>query len=362
MSSAVAAGGRSRTGSLVRSETEASVGVDQVVRSTLECLDLTALSVAPLDGGKNNRVYRVDLDSGPVLAKAYFQDPRDRRGRLQTESGMLRFLWDNGVRGIPQPLAVDLERNVGFYTFVQGRRPAPEDLDSGATEALARLLIEMWELRQMSGAEAMGAASEACHRLADHVRILDRRLDRLHCEAAEDGPGESLREFLSGELGPAVQEVERNLVSRDGFDRPLPSRKLTLSPSDHGFHNALITPDGGWVFLDFEYSGRDDPAKMIADACLQPAVPIPTELGRQFVSDMLRRLGGETDLARRLRLIYPAVGLKWCLIFLNEFLPVGARRRLYSRTSERPVDRRPEQLDLARKMLRHIQDPTVWPI
>ncbi len=38
--------------------------------------------------------------------------------------------------------------------------------------------------------------------------------------------------------------------------------KFIVSPSDFGFHNALLDDGGAISFLDFEYSGRDDPAKL----------------------------------------------------------------------------------------------------
>ena len=55
--------------------------------------------------------------------------------------------------------------------------------------------------------------------------------------------------------------------------RSFPQRLRVLSPSDFGFHNALRRPDGTIVFVDFEYFGWDDPAKMMADAMLHPGNP-----------------------------------------------------------------------------------------
>ena len=49
------------------------------------------------------------------------------------------------------------------------------------------------------------------------------------------------------------------------FERDIDSAERTLSPSDFGFHNALKRSDGRIVFLDFEYFGWDDPAKMTAE-------------------------------------------------------------------------------------------------
>jgi len=50
----------------------------------------------------------------------------------------------------------------------------------------------------------------------------------------------------------------------------LPADETCLSPSDFGFHNALVDPSGALSFLDFEYAGRDDPAKPVSDFFCQP--------------------------------------------------------------------------------------------
>jgi hypothetical protein len=54
-------------------------------------------------------------------------------------------------------------------------------------------------------------------------------------------------------------------------------------------------------------------------------------------------------VAARLRLIYPMLALKWSLIMLNEFLPVGGERRKFAGANE--AARRAAQLDKARRQL-----------
>ena len=59
------------------------------------------------------------------------------------------------------------------------------------------------------------------------------------------------------------------------MDHPLDTQESVLSPSDFGFHNALLGPDGKLCFIDFEYAGWDDPAKLICDFFCQPQTPVP---------------------------------------------------------------------------------------
>jgi thiamine kinase-like enzyme len=103
----------------------------------------------------------------------------------------------------------------------------------------------------------------------------------------------------------------------------------TLSPSDIGFINAIKTPYNQWVFLDFEYAGWDDPAKMIADAIHHPGIPIPETLHQIFINDTLSWLEDSENIALRIKNIFPLVGLKWCLIILKKFNVIANKNKKF---------------------------------
>ncbi|HRD75978.1 MAG TPA: aminoglycoside phosphotransferase family protein, partial [Hyphomicrobiaceae bacterium] len=101
-------------------------------------------------------------------------------------------------------------------------------------------------------------------------------------------------ELVKKRLVPAWQRVRARIEQgavRASLDlaRPLDHHEQCLSPSDFGFHNALS--DAGRVtFIDFEYAGRDDPAKLASDFCCQPEIPVPAEQHEAFVTALARRL------------------------------------------------------------------------
>ncbi|MBT5876400.1 MAG: hypothetical protein HOH43_23455, partial [Candidatus Latescibacteria bacterium] len=157
--------------------------------------------------------------------------------------------------------------------------------------------------------------------------------------------------FLEKELKPVCARVRSNLRKWPEYDKDLGPSEWTLSPSDHGFHNAIQRQDGRWVFVDFEYAGWDDPAKMLADACLHPGVPVPRSLRKPFMERLLDRLDMDGRMAARLRAVYPIVGLKWCLIMLNEFIPISTKRRTFAEGTVSLEQRREQQLENARQKL-----------
>lgn len=311
-------------------------------------------SVTRLAGGANNVVARVEVGGQPLLGKLYFSHARDPRDRLGTEFRMLEFLWRNGVRCVPEPLRMDRERNLGLYEFVTGERVAPGQVTPADVGQLVDLLATMWRLRTESGAEMLPPASEAAFTLDAYWANVERRLNRVRPALANRVEVAAVRDFVERELVPLAGEV-REFVSGESvrlgveLAAELPLSQRTLTPADHGFHNVLRRAEGGLTFLDFEYAGWDDPAQVIANALLLPEVPLPAEHRAAFVRGLLARFEGATGVAARLRLIYPMLALKWSLIMLNEFLPVGGERRKFAGANE--AARRAAQLDKARRQL-----------
>ncbi len=314
--------------------------------------------VARLPGGANNLVFRVRAAGRDVLAKAYFTHPGDPRDRLGAEYGMLEFLWRHGVRCVPEPLFADRAGGVGLYAFVAGARPLPETIVWADVAQLADLLAAMWRLRTRAGAARLPAGSDSAFSIGGFLDNVGGRL--RHALRGLEAPGSDpaarawVQDVLRGGWRRVRAFVEDG-ARRAGLDpaAPLAPGRRTLNPADHGFHNALRAPDGRLTFLDFEYAGWDDPAQMLCNACLQPAVPIPEALQRPFVGRVVRAMGSDRALAARLKILYPVFGFKWCLIMLNEFLPVSRERRRFA--GRRPDRRRAEQLEKAGRRWRLVE-------
>jgi hypothetical protein len=316
-------------------------------------------AVTRLAGGANNIVARVEVDGKPLLAKLYFTHARDPRDRLGTEFGMLEFLWRNGVRCVPGPLRMSRAHNLGLYEFIVGERVAPGQVTAADVEQLVDLLATMWRLRTQPGAEELPPASEAAFTVNGYWANVERRLTRVRAALAERPEVATVAEFVERELVSVAGAVREFLTVKSaelgvGLDAELPPAQRTLSPADHGFHNVLRRADGRLTFLDFEYAGWDDPAQVIANALLLPEVPLPAEHRVAFVSGLLARLDGAAGVRARLRLTYPMLALKWSLIMLNEFLPVGGERRTFAGANAET--RRASQLEKARHQLEVVRE------
>jgi aminoglycoside phosphotransferase (APT) family kinase protein len=304
---------------------------DEVVREVAR--SLTAQPVTSVErqiGGGNNRLFRVRVVDGHSLAlKEYPKRTDDTRDRLAAEFGALEFLGRCGVTDVPQAIAADRERDFALYEWIEGepvRSPDGRDIDAAVT-----FVAHLRAIRNAAGATDLPLASESCLSAAEIVAQVGRRHERLK-KIAESEP--RLAQFLTDGFGPTANAVEA--WSRKGyescgwaFDAPIAIEQRSLSPSDFGFHNVIRRSDGRLIFVDFEYFGWDDPAKLVADFLLHPGMLIAPQLYERFRTGALQTFGEEGAFAARLALVYPLYGLRWCMILLNEFLPERweARRR-----------------------------------
>jgi hypothetical protein len=290
------------------------------------------LALLPLSGGKNNRVFRLDMpDGASLILKSYFAHPADRRDRLATEWAFLNYAWSRGIRNVPQPLAHEPATQSGLYSFMPGdrlRRVNAAHIDAAA--AFIRALNDF-----SHRVHELPLASEACFTLGQHIAAVERRIARLKAIDRDLPLGHEATFFVRTLLMPSWQDARARLEREAralglGFDDGIAEADIIASPSDFGFHNALIHENGSIAFIDFEYAGQDDPAKLVCDFFCQPDVPVPKYAMPRFID----ALGLDEHHRARCRLLLDAYRIKWICIILNDFLAAGAARRVFAGTGD----------------------------
>ena len=83
-------------------------------------------------------------------------------------------------------------------------------------------------------------------------------------------------------------------------------------------------------FLDFEYFGRDDPVKLMADFIWHPGMELNTSHKIAWLKGTFKIFKKDPNIYSRFRAAWPLYGLRWSLIVLNEFLKDGWQKRLYA--------------------------------
>jgi hypothetical protein len=285
-----------------------------------------------LAGGRNNQVYRLDIVDGPPLVlKCYFTDARDSRDRLGAEWDFINHAWSRGVRMVPEPVACDRAERAGLYSFVKGRKLTASELTQAHVDAAIDFVLAVNEQPRPQ----LASGSEACFSLIDHVATVERRVARLSTLDAAAPHAHEAQRLVSSKLVPAWTAVKARLTASAAaagvkMEHTLTSGERCLSPSDFGFHNALLDDASNLTFLDFEYAGLDDPAKLVSDFFCQPEVPVPLSLHGHFIDRLAQGLNLDATGIARCRLLLDAYQIKWTCIILNDFLPLDAARRAFA--------------------------------
>lgn len=320
----------------------------EVVEAIAATLKVPASSLDVERGrGGNSRVYFVTLAGKKVVAKQYFRHSADPRDRLQAEWDFLEYAAGAGIRCVPKPLARDAARGIGVFEYIAGRPLVRGDVTSArVAEAAAFFLLVN---RHRNSAKLLGPASEACFSIAEHIAMVDGRVSRLAAIPDSTEEDRAAREFVRS-LDARWRELRERILAATR-EPAAPVEERCVSPSDFGFHNALLRENGELCFLDFEYAGWDDPAKTAGDFFAHPGLPVPREHFDAFLKTAMSFSSHAAALEARARLLEPVFRLKWCCIVLNEFVPEAAQRRRFATPGADAATVKRRQLDKARGLL-----------
>jgi hypothetical protein len=245
-----------------------------------------------------------------------FYTKRNGHDCLSTEFNGLTAIQAVRPNSIPTPFACNRELNAAMYEWIDGEA-VTNPTEHHIKQALSflghlhdsRTRPEFARFQNASAAFLSGSGFE--EQLRARVSLLVRYAQ----------PHSELDSYLHTEMLPVMDEIlgwtRSKWTFSPEYSAKLPREMQTLSPSDFGFHNVIEGKNGNLTFIDFEYFGWDDPAKLIADFSFHPGMELELSLKQQWVAGAIGIYG--EGILNRLRFVWPMVGLSWCLILLNEY-------------------------------------------
>jgi thiamine kinase-like enzyme len=310
--------------------------------------------------GRNNRVFCVDISGwGKALLKAYFKHPDDPRDRLSNEFSFSRFAWNNGLRCLHEPYLRDDENHLGLYQFIEGRNINKEEVNEEFISQALDFFIELNDFKHLPEAKRLANASEACFSIHEHLDTVEKRLNRLKSIGGSSEINSKAISFIENELSRSwdkTTEYVQKLINNYEIDSTerVSSDDKCISPSDFGFHNAILDEHGKIYFVDFEYAGWDDPAKMVCDFFCQPEIPVPLSYYESFVKKAFSKTSNPEKHIQRANILLPVYRIKWCCIILNEFLEHDTERRFFAQEHLNREEEKTKQLSKAKQYLKDL--------
>ena len=310
-------------------------------------------TVKKIRARENSSVFKIEMKSRKKYVAKLYPDPiLDDRKRLKKETKAFSFLHTHGIDSVPKVIWSDCNLNFGLYEWINGSE-INEVTSDNIIDAVS-FIESLAAVSKNTPYAEFRLASAACLSGKMIESQIQDRYRKLHGCADSNPP---LKDFLEKQFSKALNKMMGNSQKSwpDDLDIQLSKENQLLSPSDLGFHNAFQTK-GGLKFIDFEYFGWDDPAKLTCDFMLHPGMTLADEQKKLWLREMKDIFSEDTSFNQRLAASYCLYGLCWCLMMLNVFIDSLGEKIISVVENNKIEQKQTKQLEKSKKMLIHLNE------
>lgn len=283
---------------------------------------------------------------------------------MQAEVEFLKYSAQVAPYFTPRLFEVDVDRRCVILEYLEGdcfpRGTVPSKTSvSYAVQFFRQLNSDQKAARQFISQDA----AEGFKNLSEHLLNIKQRLSGMGCDHIPESFRPQAKKLLAWIHNKyyTTSRITLDLIANEQLNDAMQPNDQCISPSDFGFHNAIFTREK-IVFIDFEHSGWDDPAKAAIDFMLQPRVPVA-----ENVSPLLDALDimQSHESKKRYEVLTPILQLKWCCIILSILNPdrlsnminIDINKEANKLISERLTD---ANSYIMRTSFCHTQKPTMY--
>ena len=219
-------------------------------------------------------------------------------------------------QNVPKIVSFSEELNIIILKYIEGKK-----INKITSQNISQAIIFITELHKISKKiSSYNNATEACLKANDLFSQIDIRFNKLKSVENKDIK-KTLNKLI--ELNTKLKNRACDMWPKNNIENNLSRSFLTLSPSDFGFHNAIIDKNKYISFIDFEYFGLDDPVKLLCDFLWHPAMSLTNNQKLLFTKEFFKIFKNDYLLKKRLNAAFSLYGLRWCLIILNKVLQIN---------------------------------------
>lgn len=204
--------------------------------------------------GRNNFVYTFQKRGETKIYKI-FKD----KNRFTREINFLEYLKKININNVPKIEYSNIKKKNYVCNYIKGHR--------AKTISKKEITSSINFIKRINKKKtSFQSAVDSCWSISDHCKLVQKKLSSIKKIEFKD---KKLQYILLDSLAEFSKLKKEIKTSRMDFNTKLKKKESILSPSDFGFHNIKINNDE-LFFFDFEYSGLDDPKKLICDFFCQP--------------------------------------------------------------------------------------------
>lgn len=291
-------------------------------------------NVQEINAGLNNRLYKVVTSEEKYLVKLY---RKDAGIMLKREFSALKYLKRQNIKNVPTAYFKNDKQNFAMYSFEDGKTKNPSQITKDDLNKMAFFIASIHKLRPKEIRKKFLAANFACFNINDYLKNIYFRLEKFSVYAKSKNTSaiidklkkEEVNTVIGKLLGKIINEIPEKLLNKK-----LSAGEERLSPVDFGVHNILFKKDGSLCFIDFEYFGRDDPMRAVADFLMHDrSLEIKPELKKYFQNRYLEYIEADKKYRQRLELVKKIINIEWLAIYLYSMTPEKIEIRKFSDVS-----------------------------
>lgn len=250
--------------------------------------------------GRNNFVYSFREKNKIKIIKIF----RDNE-RFIKELNFLKYLRKININNVPKIEIYDQKNKFYVSDYIKGHK-----LKKITKKEILLCLNFIKKIN--SRKPKFDNATDACLSLYDHCRIVEEKINLVKKIKIKDKKIVNILLISSSEF----QRIKKNLNNGEfNFYKKLKKSETILSPSDFGFHNIKFNKNK-LLFFDFEYSGMDDPIKLVCDFFCQPDYIIDITYFDYFLKNLITK----KDYLKKktaFKLLLKLHSIKWICILIK---------------------------------------------
>lgn len=285
----------------------------------------------------NSIVYNIYSDKGSYVAKMYTEKSQNYgRSRFQTELYAYKLLSDNRINNVSK--VCEFNKNIQTIIFDKIEGKPCLKINKLRIIKAVEFINNLKSVKDERQTKIRYTAKEAVLCLGDLFKQIEKRIQIL-----SDRNNNNCKDHLN-EIIKLKNNYKFKYNQNNKFKEKLSYKYQTLSPSDFGYHNALIH-SGETFWLDFEYLGLDDPAKLIIDFILHPGMKLNINMKILWYKLTTNIFKDDLQLKERIKIYWPLICIRWSLIIIlksnNDSVPFKeqlAKSKMVLSQLNNPID------------------------
>ena len=276
--------------------------------------------IRSLSGGINSSIHLLNIeDNGLYVLKVYpLKSINDPRNRCLTEMTFLDYLCKCELINVPKILDADPDKGWSLLSWIDGQKLV--SLTNSYLSQISDFILGANSNKCFALRADLKYASDSLQSLDNCIASIETRISQLTSVAIASEVCYETVQWIKSTLVPVFDSLKIYLLNEVKFKAHWLdfNHHRIASPSDIGIHN-ILQRNGCLYFLDFEYAGLDDVAKLAADLILQPKLPLNTDQESFFLKSLERnfyKMIPDSWLIRT-KDLKPLYVVKWSLIMLN---------------------------------------------